>query len=241
MTNSFSSTDQVVTPEGTGDSQVNAEQTAGNQYSVAGKSFQDLDAMKNSYENQESHINTLETERAADRQRIQELEAKVSQASTVDELLERIQSGRQVEGGSDIDINQIAQQVASQVESGLQAKELEGRQDNNWKKVSDTLTAAYGDKVDEQVKAIAKTHDMSWDDAVAMARTRPTIFLSLFKGMDSVQQVAPTSGTINTSALGEVERETPKTSVMNLRTDAERVANYNARLDAVYAEHGIKI
>jgi hypothetical protein len=240
MANSFSSTDQGTTVEGTEDSQVSTEQTAGNQYSVAGKSFQDWDSVKNSYEHQESHIKTLETERDADRQRISELESKVSQSSTVDELLERIQSGVAAPIDGDIDMAQITQQVASQVESVLQAKEQSSMEEGNWKQVCDQLTTSFGEKVNEQVQAIATKYNMSWDEAIHMARVKPAIFLSLFStGAQSPS--APTIGSINTSALQDVERETPKVSVMSLRTDAERVANYNDRLDALYAQQGIKI
>lgn len=241
MTDSFSSTDQSTTSDGTEDSQVNANQTDGNQYSVAGKSFQDWNSVKNSYEHQESHIKTLETERDADRQRIVDLEAKVSQSTVLDEVLQRIERSNTGEGtNTSVNLDQLAQQVASKVESGLQAKQVEDKQDSNWKTVTDKLTDTYGDKVDEQVQIIAKAHSMSLDEAVTMARTRPTVFLSLFKEANSTQSAHPTHGTINTSALGvDVERETPKTSVLDLRTDAERVANYAARLDELYKQQGI--
>lgn len=240
MANSFSSTDQGTTTEGTEDSQVSTEQTAGDQYSVAGKSFQDWDSVKNSYEHQESHIKTLETERDADRQRISELESKVSQASTVDELLERIQSGVTTPVDGDIDMAQITQQVTSQVESVLQAKEQSSMEESNWKQVCDQLTDSFGEKVNEQVQSIASKYNMSWDEAIHMARVKPAIFLSLF-GTGVQTSSAPTVGSINTSALQDVERETPRTSVMSLRTDAERVANFSSRLDEMYKQQGIKL
>ena len=240
MANSFSSTDQGTTTEGTEDSQVNTSQTDGTQYSVAGKSFQDWDSVKNSYEHQEGHIKTLETERDADRQRISELESKVSQASTLDEVLERIQNSNTGQSDSNIDLDQITKQVASQVESGIKAKEQNVKEDGNWKQVCDRLTEHFGDKVDEQVRGIATQYNMSWDEAIDMARIRPNIFLNLFdlKTQSSVQS---TTGTINTSALQDVERETPRTSVMKLRTDTERVANYESRLDELYKQQGIKV
>lgn len=132
----------------------------------------------------DSHINTLVDERKADRERLDALEASVANASKVGDVLEALKGtpaapatpAEPADKGAPVDANAIAETVLSQ----LSEREAVKRSEENWNSVTQSLTKAYGEKVNEKVKLVAIENDMTVEEAAAFARSKPKAFLKLF-------------------------------------------------------------
>lgn len=132
----------------------------------------------------------------------------------------------------EVDPNEIAQQVRSQLAQENQEATLE----KNWETVTTKLTEAYGDNTNSKVKEVAGSFGMSMEQAQKMARETPKAFLQLFpeasapkKEQSSFQQ----SGQVNSQALSaqaSQNQETPASKWFQSKTTRDRTQMYLSRL-----------
>jgi hypothetical protein len=150
------------------------------------------------------HITKIETENAAMRTEMTALAAKVDQLGDVDSIMEKL---NRVEGNSNVDIADVIAKAQSGVLDTLSSDAAEKLQTDNFKSVSDTLTAQYGDKTDEMVQKVCSEHNMSLDSMVALAKANPKAALALCKVETQIapQGTAPSSINI----LGLQQQQAP--------------------------------
>ncbi len=143
-------------------------------------------------------IEQLKAEREADRKALAELAAKVNQSKGVDEVLAALKQPSQ-EPPKPVDENALVERAAALIADRNKAAELTAKRDANWKQVTESLGAQFGDKVNEAVAATAAQHGMTVAAAAELARSAPSAFLALFPKPSA--PVSLKGGRVNTGAL----------------------------------------
>lgn len=153
----------------------------------------EYEALRKRDENAQPHIDRLERENAELRDKVVELEDKLSSATTLDEALTRISN--QGEGQQNVDPTDVAQVV----EQVLDQKQTQQQQDSNWNEVISSLTQKYGDwkAADLKVQERARELDISLDKATELAKNSPVAFKQLFNLNE-----ASTTNTAGSSGAG---------------------------------------
>lgn len=177
--------------------------------------------------NAQSHITTLESETADLKTQLADMQAKLDQAAEVEEVLK-------AQGQSTVDVDDIVTKATQAISQQQAQSAAEEKQTNNFKEVSNALSEKFGaDKVDDAVKAACEENGMSWESMVALAKSNPKAALKLCD-VQVKAPAQPTQTSINTSAVYgsyQENRDTPtKVNVMELRTTAEQVADYQRRM-----------
>lgn len=107
-----------------------------------------------------------------------------------------------------IDPEELLKKTDELLTKRLHEREVEAAKDSNWKAVTAELTDRFGDKVDEVVKKVAAENEISWEEALALAKHKPKIFLSMFPKADKQQPVRSTFGTVNSAAVNQSNKQT---------------------------------
>ena len=139
---------------------------------------EDLEALRIRDAAAQAHIPDLESENKDLRDLVVELESKVTKATSLDEVLEKI-TNRGDGTSTDLDAGAVTQIV----DRALDQRQTLDRQESNWTSVMNTLTEQYGDwkTADAKVQERATELDIDIADATAMAKNNPKAFLSLFE------------------------------------------------------------
>ncbi len=193
-----------------------------------GISVEELSALRKRDEHAQNHISTLESEAAEYKAQLAELQAKLDQASSVDELLrEREQST--------VNVDEVTSQAVDRVKAALASEKAATLAQENFNTVSKALTEKYGKDVDVEVQRICAENDMSFEDMAELSRKNPKLALKLC-GSEAKASVTPSStSTINSNAVldnYQSGQQAPKKNVMELRTSKELADNYEQRLKA---------
>lgn len=138
-----------------------------------GKKYKTTEDLVKAYAHSQSHIKTLETERAEDR-------AKISAQKTIDEVLDQIAtrtSGnqRQDPPNTNSDPNDDAK-LAEKIDALLARRRQEDSAQTNMQQVASSL----GNNAGEQLRAKADELGMSYDMIKSMAASSPKAVLALF-------------------------------------------------------------
>ena len=143
------------------------------------------------------HITKIETENAAMRAEMTTLAEKVDKLGDVESIMEKLNRAE----GTNVDVADVIAQARSGVLASLNSDAAEKLQTDNFKAVSDTLVAQFGDKTDEMVSTICSEHGMSLDSMVALAKDNPKAALALCKVETKVAPQSTTPSSINFQGL----------------------------------------
>lgn len=193
---------------------------------------EDLATLTKRDEHAQGHIQTLEDEAKDLKTLMVEMQEKLDKAASVGDLLK--DQGQQ----SAIDVDELTAKTVQAVKANLTAEQQEVKATENFDKVSTALTEKFGEKTDEAVKAACSENDMSFDEMVSLARKNPNLAMKLCDVKVKAEPQASLTS-INTNAFQQNNQDLgqpQKVDVMNLRTDRERVDNFNSRLDAKLKE-----
>ena len=139
---------------------------------------QEYEALRKRDENAQALIPRLESENKELRDKYAELEAKLANATTIDDALARIANqgdGQTQQGVDRTDVAQVVEEILGQHQTATMQKD-------NWNTVQDALSKEYGDwtTADAKVQERAKELDISIEDATSMAKVNPKAFMQLF-------------------------------------------------------------
>lgn len=154
----------------------------------------------------QTHITTLETENKAMRDKLTTLAEKVDKLGDVDSIMEKLSRAE----GNNVDVADVIAQAQSGVLTTLKTDAAVQLQTDNFKNVSDTLVAQYGDKTDEMVQKACSEHNMSLDSMVALAKDNPKAALALCKVENQIAPQASAPSSIN--SLGLQQQQAPDLS-----------------------------
>jgi len=188
-----------------------------------------IDTLIKRDKNAQEHIKTLETEAKDSKDREDGYKSKLDRASKVEELL----NGDKESVSPDDLINDVTNKVAKLFKDQDAAKVADG----NWERVTAVLSERFGSKTDDAVKDFCKENDYTWDEAIKLAKNKPNILLKLM-GVDSKKVLSgvPTGGSLNSQGFenqnGNQGNEIKGKSIMDMRSDRERVDFFNSKLAA---------
>lgn len=163
-----------------------------------GYSSDELEALRRRDEAAQAHIPQLETENRELRDKVMELEQSLESATTIDEALDRI-STREKGQGSTLDPDAVTQIV----DSVLEQRTTQAKQDSNWESVQAQLTETYGDWKTADAKVQERAQELGIDlaDASQMAKRSPVAFMELFA--PSTSTTPDTSSGVRSAGSGQ--------------------------------------
>lgn len=196
------------------------------QFVGEGKKYRSVEDALKSVPHAQTHISNLEKELAEARE-------KLNKATAAEELLEVIKSQQQVQTTAPVvSTDDVLAKVGSLVEQKMQQQEAAKIAQANTKSVVDAFQAKFGEKAEEQYKAIAVTSGLDLATLNGLAARSPTAVLKL-AGIDSKQVEPATSkpaSTINTEAFtAQVRPQQQQTKgIMFGATTADMVSAWKA-------------
>lgn len=137
----------------------------------------EYEALRKRDENAQAHIERLERENAEARDKVVELEGKLSSATTIDEALARIanQGEGQQTTVDPTDVAQVVREVLGQ-------EQTKSKQESNWNTVQSKLNETFGDwaTADKKIMEKCSELDLTPAEATQMAKNSPKAFMNLF-------------------------------------------------------------
>lgn len=175
-------------------------------------------------------IEQLKSETKTYREQIEELQGKVVNSPSVDEILEKLQDRK---GGFDqIDPDEIVQRATQAFEQSMTAKQKAEQEQKNFESVSSVLSRQFGKEVDQKVAELAEENGMSFDEIVNMAKRSPKATLKLLGVKEEPERgtPAPSRGSVNSLGLPSTPQAPRKTNIAKLSTDKDRVAYFQTEM-----------
>ena len=184
----------------------------------------DVSKLVKRVEDSQSFIETLKSERQADQQRIQDLESKLQNTPTVDQIMEQLDQ-RQGASNDNLDTQDLVNKAVEQVQANLSQSKIAEQEQSNFTKVQSVLAKNFGDDIDSKVTELAAENGLTLSQVAEMAKKSPKATLKLL-GITE-QAPAPGSipqGSVNTAAFQGTNNEPPKMrSIASANTDKERI------------------
>lgn len=190
-----------------------------------GKKLTTADVLKK-LEHADGFIEQLKRERAEDRDLLNQATEQLKKAVTAGDLL------RTPAPAVPTATPAPAVDIAAEVDKVVSAREQRVQEEANWKVAQDAMTKAFGDKADEKARAAASESGLSFEELVALARTKPKAFQRIFPELHATSTTAvkptPTFGTVNSKAI--VEGAKPSSGFWEAKNSREQTAIYLAKL-----------
>jgi hypothetical protein len=180
-----------------------------------GKAFKDAAALARSKVEGNFHIKRIEEENAKLRQEVairknmQELVDQFRTAPPPDEHSNQNTNTDETDTGKSLTPDEIRRQISAEFEQ----RERSAVESRNIEMVRETLSATFGNDVNNALTSKLSELGLSKDDADRMAKTQPKAFLALF-GKPQQTQVpnpsifSPPSSSVNPAALNRGSNET---------------------------------
>jgi len=164
----------------------------------------DVDGLRKSNQHAQKHIKDLESETATMRDEIAGLKTKLEQASTVEEIMQRIDNNTfdqtTVSEQTAPQVAQLVEQVKEEILGDLSLAERERLESDNWARANNLLRERYGEKYSDFVDSRARELHMTVDQMRELARTAPEAVVALVD-KEEKGSPAPTTSSINTGAV----------------------------------------
>lgn len=158
-----------------------------------------------------------------------------SETPSMEDIMERLNQGNQQQQQPQqepVDVDALVQQATEAATNALTAKQQAEQRKDNFNKVQSILANKFGDNVDADVRRLAAENDMTFDEAIEMAETKPNVLIKLF-GLNGQQSGGSGSPTPTTPSMNSYQyanqqnqnQQPPKLpNIMEARTDRERIA-----------------
>ena len=219
QTNIFEGKEESATTE-TQEAQAFKLPEVANELIGEGKKYESLDKALESLPHKEKHIQTLESELA-------ELRKKLEASTSVEDALKKLTQGGQEQErqtSQPVDLNEIAQLV----DQRLVEKERTQLQQNNVKTVVSKLTEQFGGKEKAEQVFMSKAEELGVDVGYLndLAATSPKAVFALF-GSDSAPKSSDNfaKSSVNSASFNSTpKQEKPTPRVMNGASTSDMVA-----------------
>ena len=190
-----------------------------------GLSIEEVEALVKRDSNAQEHIKNLEAETKGFRDRISALEAKDDETSIPDDLLDKLNKLE----SSDPNSNDLVERVTQAVTDDLSKREALQVQQENFKRVSQVVQSKFGENADVEMSKVAAENGMTLEGIIQMSHTNPKLVENLL-GVASKSSSSQSTSQGQSGYNEQIDDDKP-VNVMDLRTDAKRVADFNRRMD----------
>ena len=220
---------------GNPDANANSTPTPGDDANKGAVTRDEVALLSKRLNDSQEYIKRLESERAEDRRQLQETAALLERLTTNEELKKLLQTppdGKPKDRQeATVDPDAIVKQVLETVRNDSVARETAAKQQANFAQVSSALVERYGkEAVDAKVKEVAEQHNLTFAEAVTMAKNNPTVFLRLFPDVKAPPAGTPSS-TRNSAALQtDADRQKQPPFWLRAKSTKDKVAAYTQAL-----------
>lgn len=167
-----------------------------------------------------------------------ELRAQLSKRPNVDidEVVEKVNQSRSTNDHV-VDADELVNKVYQQYTDKMTQKQKEEVEVTNFTQVQQTLHKHFGkDEVDAKVQELASQSGLDIDQVIALAKRSPKAVYKLLDISESASNpVTPSQGSTNTHGYN-VTPPVKSPHIMSVRTDRERVALFNTKMEAGLAK-----
>ena len=201
----------------------------------------DVNKLEKRLADSQQFIEVLKSERQSDRQKIEELEAKIQSAPTLDEIMEHINQNPS-NTGDPVNPEDLVNKTVDAVQQQLSQTAQEEKEAQNIKEVSQILQSQFGDNVDTKVSELAANNDMSFDEIYDLARKKPKVALKLLgiEQEDASKTTPSPTSSLNSIAVMNQPQDPPKRqTIMDMRTERDRVNYLQERMNQRLKELGV--
>lgn len=174
-----------------------------------GERAYDIASATKKIESADQHINQLLSEKRELEAQMQTMQQQLAQSTKVEEALANLQvqpSAQESVSQPQLDLEKLQANVLTETQKLWEQREREkaqqqllATQEENFKNVSETMVDQYGaENVDKVITEKAKSLDMSFDQAVELAKQNPKLFISNFGKTATSSQ---TTSSLNSQAF----------------------------------------
>lgn len=201
---------------------------------VAGeRAFKSPDDAVAHIEHAQTHISTLEAERAADRERIEAQEAELQRLRNLEAGLQ----GRENNSGNAAQTEQpskedIAKHAADLALGIIKNNQSEAVKTANLVEAEKAAAAAYGDGYKAKVVEMATKVGMSPAQVDALGKDSPEAFKRLFVPAEPGQPHTPSQGSVNVDDLNGGQQKPAPRNILKMRSEKDRITEVSARMKA---------
>lgn len=178
----------------------------------------------------QEYITKLENDFKSSTDLIAKQEELLRQQRNIDDVLNKIaerDSSGNAEATPQFSKDELLADALDAFEQRQQQRTVEQQRNANAAMVRETLSKAYGDKLDEVVQKVAGDNGLSIEDAADMATKHPKVFLKMFD-TQARSTAKPTQSSVNTQGF-TVPQEAPFRSIKRMGMK-ERAAEVQRRL-----------
>lgn len=190
--------------------------------------------MNKRIQDKDEFIDTLKSERQRDREQMEqmqrmlrEFEEKLGKQSSISEVIEGLknQQSRQTDSTSQFDPEELVERVKKETLSAVENKQLQSVYAANFQENARLVQEVYGkEQADAKIRQIAAENDLSFEDAIEMARSKPKAFRRLFVPEGTKARTPSSTGSINTAAFKGNQQEQTKKLYRDVNSEKGRMA-----------------
>lgn len=164
----------------------------------ADNSNEELALYKRRLKDKDDFIETLKGETKELRTKVDELSQQVSQARTIDELMERVKdynepSDQSGQTGPRLDEDKLLSKLEERVFGKLTAQQKLSLEEQNWNASVQLLQEKYGDKYTDYVRQRSVDLSVPIEELDRLAKTSPKALLELVAGPQQKSNMQPTT------------------------------------------------
>lgn len=192
----------------------------------------------------QKYIPELKNQLSGYQSKVQELEAKVNQFDNIEGTVQRLLAQNTEVTPTQSEPTAVDEQaVLKTVQNVLAQREAAERADANFKLVYSKLKETYGDKSGEVAEAKAREHGMTTDALAELAKSNPTVALSLFQTAVHTDPARTSGGRVTPPPVKvnvQAEKPAGKSLIVGI-SDRERGAYFNDLRKEVYGKLGYDV
>lgn len=206
--------------QGTTTEEQHTEPTSEVVLEIGGRKF-DKDGLTKKITHADATISALKQQKEAADAALAAAKAELATRLTAEEILKKVQQGQQ-QAPAESPATTSVDDVVKQVKGALHAESQAAIQAANFKEAAAQLTAVHGANADRRVREVAAETGMSYEAAVALAKTAPVAFKRLFPELSATTKIT----TVTQGTQGTGPRLNPEVSPAKLfmaaKTKAEK-------------------
>lgn len=214
-------------------------------FKIGGREY-DVEAAKTKIEHADKHVQTVESEAATLRQKVEQLEAQLANSSKLDQVLDTLQANQVASPTSTAEnttqavdkealMQELLGQLTPKIEETLTVRQKQEQAQNTMKEVSELAQAKYGSEFDKVLRDKGRELGYGDNEIVEFATSKPEAFKRLF-GLDNVQAKPVSQGgiqtSVNTVAMGQQQASTQEVDIRNITRGRSSKDRVNALLQA---------
>lgn len=171
---------------------------------VGGLTREEIDQLLKRDQNAQRFIEQLKSERKADRERIQEMEQRLSEATQFDDVIERMHDTRATDEKSttSVDVDELVSATERRIMESLTSRERDQKERENFNKAVEDLRSSYGDSFGQRIEERASQLGLPIEEMDRLAKTSPAALVELVRGSQS-RGPAPTSSSTKTNVASQ--------------------------------------